>query len=402
MQKYKYTAVNLNKKKFSGTFLAEDEEHLRALLAEQNLYLIKAQPMSDKTPNMFFSVTGKVKTSELTQFCRQFSIMVNAGISIIDSLYVLKGHSYSSYFKKVLELVYEDVQAGVLLSDAFKKHDKVFPEFFYSMAYVGEMSGCLDKILNNLADYYETEAKMKAKTRSALAYPIILLCMTVAIILLMMIFVVPTFKESLVKLEIEMPGITKFIFNLSSFFVKYGLIIVLVLVALIVLVVVLSRTKQGRYFIDSVKLKIPLFGKTQINGVTSKFARALGLLLSSGMDLLDALEIVSKILGNKKIEKTFLDAVEEVKKGQSLTMAFEKYNIFPQILIQMVSVGERTGALDQVLLRACAYFDNEVEASFNALTAALTPIMLVLMGGTICLVFVAVYSPMISIMQNLA
>ena len=163
MQKYKYTAFNLNKKKFTGTFLAESEDHLREELAKQNLFLISAKPVADKSPNPFFSTSSKVKISEITNFCRQFSILTNSGISIVDSLGMLKEQSYSSLLKRVLEMVHEDVKAGLLLSEALEKHPKIFPEFFRSMTYVGEMSGSLDTVLNDLANYYEMDDKMRRK-----------------------------------------------------------------------------------------------------------------------------------------------------------------------------------------------------------------------------------------------
>ena len=171
MKKFKYTAINADKKKFTGTFMAADEESLREQLILQKLYLVKSRAVSFKPPNAFFSVSGKVKVGELTTFCRQFSIMVSSGILAIDCLSVLKTQSYSGYFKKVLEEMHEDVKAGKLISEAMEKHKNAFPEFFRSMTYVGEMSGTLDKVLVSLADYYESDSKIKAKTKNVIVIP---------------------------------------------------------------------------------------------------------------------------------------------------------------------------------------------------------------------------------------
>ena len=190
MKKYKYSAINLNGKKFEGTFLAENEKDLRRQLAKQNLYLVSARPDTEKSPNPFFSLTGKVPVSELSAFCRQFSIMITSGTSIVDSLGILRSQSFSGYLRKVLTHVFEDVKAGKLLSEALDKHKRVFPDFFRSMVRVGELSGAIDKVLVAIADYYETDARMRARTRSALVYPAVLIVMAIGIIVLMVAFII--------------------------------------------------------------------------------------------------------------------------------------------------------------------------------------------------------------------
>lgn len=401
MHKFKYKAVNIEKRVFTGTFLAESEADLRKLLADQNLFLVKAKVLSDKGPNAFFTVSGKVNMRELTHFCRQFSIMINAGISIVDCLAVLKDQSYSSFFRKVLSIVHEDVLSGLLLSEAMKKHPKVFPDFFYSMTHVGEMSGALDKVFINLADYYETDNRMRKKAKLAMIYPLTLLFMLVAVLAIMMVFVVPTFQESLKKLEVDMPAITTFIFNVSNFVATNWKYIFLIIIAIIVAFYLIKRTPSGRYYWDKLKLHLPLIRTTQISMATSRFARGFGILLSSGMDIVQAMEIISNVIGNKDIEQRFKLAMNDVKRGMSLSMAFTSYKLFPQILVQMISVGEKTGALDEVLLRSCSYFDEQVENAYNALISSIQPIMLLLMGGTIGFVFIAIYAPMLSIMQTI-
>lgn len=400
MQKYKYVAVNLQKKKFTGTFIAENENHLARQLAEQNLYLISARPVSDGSPSAFFTVSG-MKTGELTTFSRQFAIMINSGVSILNTLSILKEQSFSGYFRKVLEVVYEDVKSGVMLSEAMKKHKRVFPEFFQSMVYVGEASGALDKVLSSLADYYETDAAIKQKSRGAMIYPLMLLLLTVGIVVLMMVFVIPTFRNALSSLEIEMPALTMAIYNISDFFLTYWKELILAVAAVVGGIVVFGRTKKGRYFFDWLRIQTPFIGKVNTNLITARFARGFGLLLSSGMDVLDAMEVISVVLGNRYVEKKFRGAIEDVRQGMSLTMAFETRRLFPDILIQMVSVGEKTGTVDEVLLRSCAFFDSQVESSLSAMTTVLQPLMLVIMGVVVGVMFIAVYSPMLSIMNGL-
>ncbi|MBR2220660.1 MAG: type II secretion system F family protein [Clostridia bacterium] len=402
MKKYKYTAVNLERKKFSGVYFANNEDDLRAKLADQGLFLISYRAVADKSPNAFFSLTGKVKMKEITHFCRQLSIMINSSIELIGCLEILKEQSFSKFFKQVLEMVYEDVKSGKLLSQAMEKHKKIFPNFFRNMIYVGEMSSSLEKVLQNIADYYENESRTKSKVKSAMVYPIMLLVMTLGILVLMMLVVVPTFKTSLGEMEIEMPGITMAIFNLSDFIMQNWMMIFLVLAGVVLLFILLGKTNNGRFFFDMLGMKIGVIKRYKTAKVTAIFSRAFGMLLSSGMHIVDAMEVVQKILGNKYVEKKFAAATEEVRKGVSLTNALENMNIFPPMLIQMIAVGERTASLDETLLRTCGYFDDELQNSLNALTSMIQPILMLFMGVSIGIIFIAVYSPMLSIMQGIA
>lgn len=402
MPTYKYVAVNLQKKKYKGIFIAEDEKDLAVQLTKQNLYLVSSSLYKGGTPSAFFTLgTGKVKLSELTAFCRQFSIMISTGIPLLACLENLRNQPYSGYFKSILQVITDDVKAGAMLSDALDKHSKVFPDFFRSMIHVGEASGKLDRVFISLADYYENDSAVKRKIKGALAYPLMLAVMTVAIVILMLAFVVPTFKETLSSLEVEPEGITLAVYNFSDFIVqKWQILLLIVMFAGIALFAFL-KTKTGRKVLDIIKIKCPIVGKVQINLITSRFARSFSLLLESGMDVATALDTISIIIGNTYVESKFKEATEDVKHGVTLTNAFQKQNLFPQMLIQMISVGEKTASLENVLNRSCAFFDAQVEVSLNALTSIIQPVMLVIMGGVIGTLFIAVYSPMLSIMNGL-
>ena len=235
-----------------------------------------------------------------------------------------------------------------------------------------------------------------------MVYPIMLLVMTVGILVLMMLMVVPTFKTSLGDMDIEMPGITMAIFNLSDFIMQNWMMIFLIAFGAIALIILFSRTKSGRYFFDMLGMKIAVIKRYKTAKVTSIFSRAFGMLLSSGMHIVEAMEVVQKILGNKYVEKKFAVATEEVRKGVALTKALEDMNVFPPMLIQMVAVGEKTASLDETLLRTCTYFDEELQNSLNAVTSMIQPVLMLFMGLSIGIIFIAVYSPMLSIMQGIA
>ena len=393
MKKYKYTAINLDKKKFTGVFLAEDEQQLARRLAEQSLYLVKASPIKKTTASTFFSASGKVSANELATFCRQFAIMVTTGIPIVDALGILKAQSYSGLLKKTLDYVFEDVKSGLLLSQSLEKHKKIFPQFLRSMIYVGEISGALDKILVTLADYFETDARIKKKTKSAMIYPIILIFMAVGIIVLMVAFIIPTFMDALSSLDIEMPALTMALYNMSVAFQENWKKIELT-------IFVLLRTKKGNDVFDTFKLKAPVIGKITTDLVTARFARAFGLLIDGGMDVVESMETVQIVLGNRYVEKRFKAAIEDVRQGMSLTVALDSYKLFPPLIIQMIAVGERTGSLAEVLIRSCPFFDNQAETALSSIMTVLQPIILVIIGGAVGVLFYAIYSPLLQVMQG--
>ena len=402
MQKYKYVAVNLQKQKIKGTFIAKDEKDLAAQLAKQSLYLVSAKNYSGNTPSAFFTLgTGKVSLKELTSFCRQFAIMLNTHIPILDCLDILKNQQYSAYFRGILEVIYEDVRSGIVMSEALEKHKKVFPDFFRSMIYVGEQSGKLETVFLALADYYETDSNIKKKMKSAMSYPLMLMVMAIGIVIIMLAFVIPTFRDTLSKLEVEITGITAVIYGMSDFLLANWLYMLAGVVVIGLVIFGILRTEKGKYAFDFLKVKIPLLKTVQINMVTARFARAFALLISSGMDITDAMDSVEVVIGNRYVKRRFHAAAESVRQGMSLTNAFESHKLFPPMMNQMITVGEKTNSLDDVLLRSCSFFDSQVETSLNSLTSKIQPVMLIIIGVVIGTMFIGVYSPMLSIMNGL-
>ncbi len=402
MQKYRYTAMNLKSQRIQGTFIAKDEKDLAKQLAKQSLYLISSSVYSGDTPSAFFTLgTGKVKPSELTTFCRQFAIMLNTHIPLMECIDILKNQPFSSYFRKILDVIYDDVKSGLLLSEALEKHARVFPDFFRSMAFVGEKSGKLDLVFNALADYYERDSAQRAKLRAALSYPLMLLVMTVGIAVLMLSFVIPKFKGALADMDVPIEGITKTVYDISDFVVEWWRLILAAVLIITILIVIFLKTEPGKYVKDVLLVKTPLIRTLQINSITSRFARGFSLLLSSGMDLAEAMEAAEVTITNRYMKRRFHLATDYVCHGMSLTNAFESVKIFPVMLIKMITIGERTNSLDDVLTRSCSFFDAQLEASFNAFSSKIQPIMIAIMGLIVGSMFVAIYSPMLSIMGTL-
>ncbi len=402
MQQYKYTAINLQNEKITGNFIAADEQDLAVQLSKQGLYLLSATPYSGKSPSAFFTTgTGKVKLSELTAFCRQYSIMLNAGISLLNGIEILKEQNFSHYFRSLLQVVYEDVKTGVMLSEAMAKHKRVFPEFFRSMIKVGELGGRLDLVMNSLADYYERDSAIKKKVKSAFAYPIMLCVLAFGIIVIMLAFVIPTFRKTLAELNIEATGLTKAVYSISDFLINHWAFLLLGAFLFVGLILLLKRTKKGRYFFDWLKMHAPFVRKPYRQLIAARFARGFGLLLSSGMDMTEALNSVVIVFGNKYVEEHFKLAVEDICHGVSLAVAFDRQKLFPDIMLQMIAVGERTASLDEVLTRSCNFFDDAVETSLTRVTTRIQPVMLGVLGIVVVILFLAVYSPMLSIMTQL-
>ena len=400
MKKYKYTAINLEKKKFTGIFLAENEQELARKLADQRLYLVKAREVRATTANTFFTTSGKVKVSELATFCRQFAIMVTTGISIVSALDILRGQSYSTILKKTLDFVHEDVQSGMLLSAALEKHKKIFPRFFRSMIYIGEVSGSLDKILVTLADYLESDMRIRKKIKSAMMYPMFLIILAVGIVVLMMAFIIPTFMDALSSLEVEMPALTVLLSNMSDWFRAHWMTIALTALIIVAVFMIFIHTKKGKYLWHAFLYHAPLVKKINGSLITARFARSFGLLIEGGSDVVDALETVVVVLDNRYVEAKLRAAIADVRQGMSLAVALTAHKVFPTLILQMIAVGEQTGNLAETLTRSCGFFDSEAEESVTRITATIQPIILGFIGAIVGILFYAVYSPLLQIMNT--
>lgn len=399
LKKYKYKAIDIDKKKHSGVLLAKNEDELRELLITSNLYLVSSRPVIDKM-STFLSVSGRVKMQEITTFCRQFAIMINSGIDIVETLSTLRTQSFSPLFRKTLSTVYDDIRSGLMLSEAFGRHKKIFPEFFISMTHVGEISGSLGKIMNDLADYYDKDQKIKSKAKSALVYPVTLLILTVLVVVVLFVFVMPQFTGALEKMEVPLPGITKAILAISDFSVTYWKELFLGAVIVIAAIALISRLNKVRYFIDYTKTRLPVINKITSAKISSRFIRGFSTLVASGVNIVTAIDIIGRVLGNRYIEKKYFEARDEIKKGERIAKAFDRHGVFPKMLIQMLNVGENTGNLDTVLEGSSYYFDDLYESRLSRFVTLLEPLIIIFMGIVVATIVLAVFLPMLSMMNT--
>lgn len=400
LKKFKYLAVDINRKKSAGFMLAKNRDDLKHLLLKANLYLVSCKVVSDNVIN-FFSTSTTIKTAEITTFCREFSIMINSGMTIVDSLELLKEQPYSSLFKRILATVHNDVRSGLLLSEAFGKYNKIFPEMFISMVYVAELSGSLDVTLIELASYYERNYKIERKAKNALIYPTLLSVLTIGVIILLMVAIVPTFKSTLEKLDVEMPPITKSIISISDFVVtNYAYLLLGLLVALLI-IYLLFRIEKVKYLWDAFKATAPLISKVTSSLVCASFTRGFSALISGGVDVVKSLEIMRNIIKNRYYKQKYDLAYKEVIMGSSISAAFAKYKVFPKILTQIIATGENSGSLDTVLTKSTSYFDENIETALLRMTTLIEPLIICIMGVIIAIVILAVFSPLLSIMNTL-
>lgn len=380
---------------------ATDEINLRILLKEQKLVLLKATKIKEKQPNIFFAISSKVKITEVVVFLRQFAVMINATIPISDALNALKQQNYSKPFKKILMDVHKDILSGKLLSEAFSNHPDIFPTFFIQMVAIGEVSGGLDQVLISMADYYERDQRIKKKTKSAMVYPVIILVLIVVVIIFMAVVILPQFAGMFEEFGGNIPNITKVIVAISEFIrlnIKY---ILLGGVGLVLSILVFFTTKIGRQVLDFLKYHLPIIGGITKATTTARFTKAFIILLKSGMNITDCMDNLTRILTNKVYQNKFKYAIEEVKRGKRISDSIEKTELFPKMLTEMISVGEKSGNLEDVLSSTSLFFEEQVESTISKATAALEPLMIIVLGLIVAVVILAVYLPMIDLMNQI-
>jgi len=341
-----------------------------------------------------FSFGGKVKEKDIVVFTRQFSTMIDAGLPLVQTLEILSTQVENKGFGKTLAQIKTDVESGSTYADALKKHPKVFSELYANMVAAGEAGGILDTILNRLASYIEKSMQLKKKVKGAMVYPLVVSSIAVLVIAVIMIFVVPTFSKMFTQMGGTLPLPTRIIINMSNFIAGIGGLMTFgAIVAIVVSIKQFRNTEKGKKITDMILLKLPIFGMLLNKVAVAKFTRTLGTLVSSGVPILDGLEITAKTSGNKVIEYAIMDVRKAVTGGKTLAEPITKAKVFPPMVTHMIAVGESTGALDAMLSKIADFYDDEVDASVSNLTAMMEPMLMVFLGGSVGFIVVAMYLP---------
>lgn len=402
MPGYKYKAITAEGKTLEGLYEANSEDDVLVMLRQNEYYpisIIEKKSSKDIDLSVFF---GKVKLKDIAIFCRQFHTMLQAGVSLISCLDILRLQTEKKRFKITIGKVYEKVQQGLTLSEAMNKHSDVFPELLINMVVAGEASGNLDVILNRMAVHYEKETKIVNKVKSAMVYPIVLAIFAFLVVILLLVFVLPNFIVIFEGSGTALPAPTRILLFISGFLVNYWYIALGIGIAFILSIILLMKVPKVKYTIDALKFKIPIMKGINQKVVTSRLSRTLATLLSSGLPLLQVLDIVAQIVNNKVVEEGLKKAKEDVKRGVLLSVPIKKMNLFPPMFISMLTIGEESGSIDEILDKTANYYDDEAETALEAMTKLVEPLMIVVMAVVVGSIVAAIILPMFDMMNSVA
>jgi len=343
----------------------------------------------------------KVRLKELAVYARQLSVLIDAELPLMQSLNILAEQTRNKYFKRVILRVREDVEAGSSLNQAKRKFPRVFDDLFCNLVGSGEQSGSLDVMLKRLAEYIEKIVKLRAQVRQAMIYPSAIMVFAVLVAIFIMWKVIPVFASIFTELNASLPTITLIVIAISNFVSKYIVFVFLGLIALVVAFGFYRKTPTGRWTVDRVILKIPLFGNLLSKVAISRVTRTLSTLLSGGVSMLESLKITASTSGNVLIEKSVMDTRKQVSEGKSLTESFRATGRFPFMMCQMVNVGEATGTLDQMLNKLSDFYDDEVAGTVASLLSILEPVLLIVVGGIVGGLILSMYLPIFDLMSKI-
>ena len=341
--------------------------------------------------------TKRVKLKDLAIFSRQFATMINSGLSLLRALNILTEQTESKELARILAEVRNDVETGNALSAAMAKHPKVFPPLMVNMTKAGEVGGFLDSVMLQIAENYEAEVRLRGKVKAAMTYPVVVFILSILMCIVMLIFIVPTFAGMFETLGGTLPAPTRMLIFLSKQLKVFGPVLAVLLVVFWQFWARVKHTERARNVVDPWKLRIPVFGSLFQKIALTRFARNLGTMMKSGVPILQSLDIVADTTGNVVIGRAVRDVQDSVRTGEAISKPLEKHSVFPPMVVQMMAVGEDTGALDTMLLKIAQFYDQEVEATTESLTALIEPLMIAFLGGVVGSMIVALYMPIFKI-----
>ncbi len=409
MQKFNYKARDEKGNLISEKgFYAENVSAAREQLLQKGLWIIELKEESKAADLLNFeldSVFAKfagVSLKDKVIFCRQFSSLVNSGVAMLRAMTILSEQCENPKLKKILRDIKEKLEQGSSLSDAFAQYPSVFDKLFISMIKAGETGGILDDVLMRIAAFMEDKARLNAQIKSALTYPTVVTILAMVIFVVMLTFILPKFSQIFSKLGGELPAYTQFLINISELLRSYwSLVLIAGVICFVWAFKKIYSLEKGKYIIDALTLKVPLFGPLLQKVAVARFTRTLGTLIRSGVPILISLEIVQESSGNAVLSKNVGEVYEEIKQGGALYSKLEESPLFPPMVTSMISVGEETGELDNMLNKVSDFYDSEIERTVEALTSLIEPLMMVVLGGMIGAVIVGMYLPMFAIFDQI-
>ena len=400
MTEFVYEAKAKSGEVRKGIMEAENAEAVETRLKAQNLSPVKVKK---KPIELSINIGSPLTEQELVVFTRQFATMIDAGLPLVQCLELLGGQGTNKRFAAVLKDVKSYVEQGGTFSEALRRHPKCFDNLYVNLVAAGELGGILDTILQRLAVYIEKRVKLKRQVKGALIYPTIIAFVAVAVLVVLLTFVIPAFQAMFQDFggEDALPGVTRFVIAISHGFVSNLHWIILATIALVSGITVSYRNEKGKAFWHRLILTAPIIGPVMRKIAVARFTRTLGTLLASGVPILDAMAIVARSAGNVVVEAAVNQTSEKIREGRTMAEPLMETKVFPPMVVQMIGVGEQTGALDQMLNKIADFYEEEVDVAVAALTAMLEPIMLVVMGGMVGFMLIAMYLPIFSMADNI-
>ena len=395
MGKFSWEATTKSGTVMKGEMEAPNVEAVQAQLRRQGLAPGNIKERG-KGLDIDISIPGfepKVTTKDLVVFTRQFATMIDAGLPLVQCLDILSKQQENKTFKKILVKIKEDVESGSTFADALKKHPKAFDDLYVNLVAAGEIGGILDTILNRLAAYIEKALKLKKKVKSAMTYPATIIGIAVVVIAVILVFVIPSFEKMFADFGGTLPAPTQIVIDLSNFIQSYILVMIGAAWALIFILKRIYKTPAGRLQMDAIFLKLPVMGVLIRKVAVAKFTRTLGTMISSGVPILDGLEIVAKTAGNKVVENAIYRVRQSISEGKTIAEPLEKSGVFPAMVCQMIAVGEQSGSIDTMLNKVADFYDDEVDDAVGNLTAMMEPMLMLFLGTTVGGLVVAMYLP---------
>jgi type IV pilus assembly protein PilC len=394
---YNWKGVNSYGEKRNGKIESVDEAGARAQLKRMRIDVTRCKEApKDLFENIDFfkpKVTGK----DIVIFTRQLSTMIDAGLPLVQCLQILSKQQENPTFKKVLTTIQSDVETGNTLADAMRKHPKVFDSLFSNMIEAGELGGILDTILQRLAAFMEKAMALQKKIKGAMTYPAICLAISAVILVVILVFVIPVFEKMFADFGSALPLPTQIVVNMSNSFKSNFIYLVIGIAAIVFIFKKIYATEKGQIKIDAIMLKLPVVGSLIRRVAVAKFTRTMSTMLQSGVPILDALQVVAKTAGNKVIELAVFRVRDAIAEGRSIAEPLEETGVFPNMVVQMINVGESVGALDAMMEKIADFYDDEVDQAVENLTAMIEPFMMVFLGGIIGGLVVAMYLPIFQI-----
>lgn len=379
-----------------GEMAADNDREVMAKLRQQQITPKKVKKKA-QGGGLTIPGVGGVTSKDLVVFTRQFATMIDAGLPLVQCLDLLGSQEPNKTFQRVIFDIKNSVESGATFADSLRRHPRVFDSLFVNLVAAGEVGGILDTIMNRLAVYIEKDVKLKRKIKGAFTYPLAISFVAFLVILLLMGKVIPTFEEMFKDFGSELPALTQTVIDISHYFVDYWYAIIGGAIGLVVGVTFILRTNGGRAAFDKGILKAPVFGPIVRKAAVAKFTRTFGTMVSSGVPILDGLDIVAKAAGNKTVESAIYYVRDKITEGKSMSEPLMETNVFPPMVVQMIGVGEATGALDTMLSKIADFYEEEVDVAVEAFTQLLEPAMMVVIGGIVGGLLIAMYLPIFSI-----